>query len=72
MTLKRIEVYCQGRSVFVDRIRRSAVTAVAQQHGLSAASALAGHSDPRITLRHYIDPRLVASPQVIVPRLMQS
>jgi integrase len=61
-----------GRFQLFHRIRRSAVTAVAQQYGLSAASALAGHSDPRITLRHYIDPRLVASPQVIVPRLMQS
>lgn len=49
----------RGHRQLFHRLRRTAVTALAATGDLQAAARLAGHADPRTTLRHYVDPRLL-------------
>jgi integrase len=56
-----------GHGSCFQRLRRSAITAAAACHGLEAARRLAGHSSASLTLRHYVDPRYIASGPAVPP-----
>jgi hypothetical protein len=47
----------RGMDLF-HRIRRSTVSYTARAGGLDLARRVAGHSDARLTTRHYVDPRI--------------
>lgn len=51
------------------KIRRTTASLAAAQGGIAAAQLLLGHSSPKTTIHHYIDPRIAVSDSVNLPGL---
>ena len=56
------------RFALFHRVRRTAAS-LAARNGVATAQQLLGHSDPRTTVRHYIDPRIVGAIDAKLPPL---
>ncbi len=65
--LRRAEMEPERNRKFAlfHQVRRTAASIAAKDGGVAAAQRLLGHANPRITIEHYIDPRVVGP--VIVP-----